>query len=67
MSKSLQPWFSQGLMKTHHCGQVTEDAIGKSVILVGWLQKYRDLGGLHFIDLRDKQSTKHHDEVNYFA
>jgi len=54
MSKSLQPWFSQGLMKTHHCGQVTEDAIGKSVILVGWLQKYRDLGGLHFIDLRDK-------------
>lgn len=54
MSKSVQPWFSQGLMKTHHCGQPNEKEIGQSVVVVGWLQKYRDLGGLHFIDLRDK-------------
>jgi aspartyl-tRNA synthetase len=54
MANSIQPWFQQGLMKTHHCGQLNEKFIGESVILVGWMQKYRDLGGLHFIDLRDK-------------
>ncbi len=54
MSQSVHPWLKNGLMKTHHCGQVSDSDLGKNVILVGWMQKYRDLGGLHFIDLRDK-------------
>lgn len=44
----------KGLMRTHHCGQLTEVNLGQSVILCGWVNKYRNLGSLHFIDLRDK-------------
>lgn len=51
---AVLPWLNNGLMKTHHCGQLNEIDLGKNVVVVGWLQKYRDLGGLHFIDLRDK-------------
>ncbi len=43
-----------GLMRTHHCGELKTSDEGKTVILCGWMNKYRDLGGLHFIDLRDK-------------
>ena len=41
-------------MRTHHCGELRESDIGKSVIICGWMNKYRNLGSLHFIDLRDK-------------
>jgi aspartyl-tRNA synthetase len=43
-----------GLMRSHHCGELRASDVGKTVILCGWVNKYRDLGGLHFIDLRDK-------------
>lgn len=43
-----------GLMRTHTCGQLRGTDVGQEVILCGWMNKYRDLGGLHFIDLRDK-------------
>jgi len=45
----------KGLMKTHHCAELTASDIGKEVTLCGWNNKYRDLGGLHFVDIRDKQ------------
>jgi aspartyl-tRNA synthetase len=44
----------KGLMKTHHCGELRSSDVGSEVILSGWVNKYRDLGGLHFIDIRDK-------------
>ena len=40
--------------RTHMCGNITTNDIGKEVSLAGWVQKNRNLGGLLFLDLRDK-------------
>jgi aspartyl-tRNA synthetase len=40
-------------MRTHLCGEVTEQFAGQSVQLCGWVDRRRDLGGLIFIGLRD--------------
>lgn len=43
----------KGLKKTHYCGDLRMDNVGQEVILNGWVQKKRNLGGLVFVDLRD--------------
>lgn len=43
-----------GLKRTHYAGDLRESNIDESVVLMGWVQKRRNLGSLVFIDLRDR-------------
>ncbi|QQE73243.1 aspartate--tRNA ligase [Brevibacillus composti] len=40
--------------RTVHCGEVGKEHVGQEIILNGWVQKRRDLGGVIFIDFRDR-------------
>ncbi len=44
----------KGHMRSHNCAELRASDIGKDITLCGWNNKYRDLGGLHFVDIRDK-------------
>ena len=49
---SVQPLGT--LARTHTCGELTAADAGKDVVLLGWVHRVRDLGGVMFFDIRDR-------------
>lgn len=43
-----------GLKRSHRCTEVSESNIGQEVVVMGWVQKSRNKGGIIFVDLRDR-------------
>jgi aspartyl-tRNA synthetase len=42
------------LARTHTCGQLSSAEVGADVVLLGWVHRVRDLGGVMFFDIRDR-------------
>ena len=43
------------MRRSHHCKELTAQAIGQEVVVMGWVQRRRDHGGVIFVDLRDRE------------
>jgi aspartyl-tRNA synthetase len=57
--------------RTHNCSEISKKQVGEEVTLSGWVHRRRDLGGLIFVDLRDRygitQVVFHPDQVEDFS
>jgi hypothetical protein len=49
--------FLGNLRRTHNCGELRASDAGKKALLMGWVHRRRDLGGVVFIHLRDREGV----------
>src|SRR5436189_860030 len=57
MENSVTQDFLGDLRRTHTCGQLRACDAGSRVVLMGWVHRRRDLGGVIFIHLRDREGV----------
>ena len=57
MMESVPLDFLGDLRRTHTCGQLRDTDSGKTAIIMGWVHRRRDLGGVIFIHLRDRDGV----------
>src|SRR3981081_2617171 len=49
--------FLGNLQRTHSCGELRAADAGKKALLMGWVHRRRDLGGVVFVHLRDREGV----------
>ena len=57
MAQEITLDFLGDLRRTHNCGQLRASDDGRKVVLMGWVYRRRDLGGVIFIHLRDREGV----------